>query len=388
MRWLLAVTVSLFFAVLGATAFAKEPRTLTFSESDVGQVQLAVGYSTILQFDSRPTSAVLGDQDAFKVEYLGNSLTLRLVHERGHTPTFQLVHRLLTDTALMKLWLEHCKDEELRRVLTVFNEETPRDKIEKTSGLDAHLTHFSSGELAVLFNSEKPTINFDEGLRQGYIYYFQLPTMYYPFLAEATGKLVLQSFQSAVAKRHLGLTTKPKFYSCYLDDFQDYIYAGFGALLNKSRSANIGMVFSHQALGDLDKVSPAFRSVVLTNTNIKIVMRNNDPETCDYFAKSFGTKTTEKVTERQQKGMLGDTKTGEGSVREVEEFVHHPNVIKQLRIGEGIVTVPHPRGVKIMKIRFERRPDLPQVEIPAIDKKVAPLPTLSTSEPGSTETVQ
>jgi len=90
--------------------------------------------------------------------------------------------------------------------------------------------------------------------------------------------------------------TSPKFFSCILDDFQDYIYEGFGTILNKSRSANVGVVFCHQSLGDLDKVSEAFRNVVLTNTNIKIVMRMNDPETCDHFASTFGTKTTTKIT--------------------------------------------------------------------------------------------
>jgi len=147
------------------------------------------------------------------------------------------------------------------------------------------------------------------------------------------------------------------------------------------------MVFSHQALGDLDKVSPAFRSVVLTNTNIKIVMRNNDPDTCDHFAKTFGTITTEKATEKRISGPLGETRTGEGSVREVEEFIYHPNIIKQLRIGEGIVTVPHPRGVKILKVRFERRADLPFVPLPEVQKTIAPLPVLETPESKTSTTV-
>jgi type IV secretory pathway TraG/TraD family ATPase VirD4 len=198
--------------------------------------------------------------------------------------------------------------------------------------------------------------------------------MYYPFLAQATGKLVLQCFQSAVAKRHLGISKTPGFFSCYLDDFQDYIYPGFVALLNKSRSANIGIVFSHQALGDLDKVSPAFRNIVLTNTNVKVVMRNNDPETCEYFAKSFGTKTTEKATERRQKHSLGETRTGEGSVREVEEFIFHPNTIRQLGTGEAIVSIPHPKGVKMVRLKASKKPDLPPVAIPRVEKILAEVP--------------
>lgn len=138
---------------------------------------------------------------------------VRLIHERKQIPTFQLLHRLLTDQPTLTTWIENCKDEELARVLKLFNEEAPKEKLEKTSGLDAYLTHFSSGELSILFNAKNPTIRFDEGLRDNRIYYFQLPTMYYPFIAEATGKLVLQSFQSAISKRHLGLTTKSPAFS-------------------------------------------------------------------------------------------------------------------------------------------------------------------------------
>jgi len=161
----------------------------------------------------------------------------------------------------------------------------------------------------------------------------------------------------------------PKFFSCILDDFQDYIYEGFGSLLNKSRSANVGVVFSHQALGDLDKVSEAFRNVVLTNTNIKVVMRMNDPDTCDHFAKTFGTKTTTKVTEKTKDGGV----TGDGTVREVEEFIFHPNIFRRLGTGSGIVSIPHRDGVKNIKVKFSMKETLPPVALPLIEKKPKPI---------------
>lgn len=157
---------------------------------------------------------------------------------------------------------------------------------------------------------------------------------------------------------------KAKFFSCILDDFQDYIYEGFGSLLNKSRSANVGVIFSHQALGDLDKVSEAFRNIVLTNTNIKVVMRMNDPETCDHFAKTFGTKTTTKVTHKTKDG----DSTGDGTIRDVEEFNFHPNIFKKLGTGFGVVSIPHRNGVKNIKIKFAMRKDLEPEMLPKIEK--------------------
>lgn len=310
----------------------------------------------------------------FENEYYRNvqfKMFLRLVtllSAQGRVPTMALVQKLLNSVDDLRVWFDGCDDVALKQELTSFADQSAEERFKKISGLDASLSHFSSGNHAILFNQEKPLIDFDDVLANNRIVYFQLPTMYYPFLAEVTGKLVLQTFQSAVAKRHLGLTAEPKFFCCYLDDFQDYIYPGFGALLNKSRSANIGVVFSHQALGDLDKVGPGFRNTVLTNTNIKVVMRNADPDTCDYFSRSFGTRTTEKVTERRKRQLFSEQKTGDGSVRDVEEFLYHPNDIKQLGTGAAVVSIPHPKGVKTIKIQCLIRPGLPPIPLDYVDK--------------------
>ena len=293
---------------------------------------------------------------------------IRLIYSQGRIPTFALVQRLLTDMVILNVWKESCPDENLKREIELFIKTPDKERGENISGLDASLSHFCVGKAAELFNSESPQIDLNEALENGQICYFQLPTLYAPFLGRVTGKLVLQAFQGAVARRHLGMTESKKFFSCFLDDFQDYIYPGFGALLNKSRSANIGVVFSHQSLGDLSKVSPDFRDVVLTNTNIKVVMRSNDPQACEYFAKSFGTAAAEKATERQIKSIFGHTRTGEGSVRDVEEFKVNPNVIRSLETGQGIVTIPHRKGVKILKIIFSMRKDLDPVPLPRVIK--------------------
>jgi len=308
------------------------------------------------------------------IQYRIFHLLVRLILAKKVTPTFMLVHRLITDPDLLTVWARDCGDELLRQELLKFVQENPKTREEKTSGLVTHLGHFSGGEFGTLFNSVNPGIQFSEALEKNHICYFQLPSMYLPFLSEATGKLVLQAFQSAVSKRHLARDGKEqRFFSCFLDDFQDYIYEGFGALLNKSRSANIGVVFSHQAIGDLNKVSPAFTNVVLTNTNIKCVMRTSDPDTADHFARSFGTEKSEKTTERRKESIFGATKTGDGSVREVDQYVIHPNEIRSQGTGRGIVTVPHPRGVKIIRTAFERREDLPALSLPEVKKT---LPTI------------
>lgn len=52
-------------------------RFIEATPESVSRVQTALGYSTVVEFQSKPTQAVLGDQDAFKLEYIGNSVTLK-----------------------------------------------------------------------------------------------------------------------------------------------------------------------------------------------------------------------------------------------------------------------------------------------------------------------
>lgn len=308
---------------------------------------------------------------------------IELILGNNKVPTFALIKQLISNPAALQKELALCQDDNRKIELAAFLKDDENTRLEKISGLESNISHFCSKELSPLFNAintanpyVRPQIQFDEALSKNHICYFQLPSMLYPKLASATGKLVLQAFQSAVSRRHVGLNGSRGFFACYLDDFQDYIYEGFGALLNKSRSANVGVVFSHQSLGDLEKVSPAFRDVVLTNTNVKCVMRSNDPNTCEYFSKSFGTKTGEKSTERAQKTFFGRKKTGDGSVREAEEFIIHPNRIRHLGTGQGIVTIPHFGGIKTLEVKFRMRPSIEPVQLPELIETIPEAPKM------------
>jgi|GEM_PF-555455 len=91
MRWAVFVLGVLgILSVMGVWRLvdAKAPRTVTLSEVDVATVKTALGYTTLLNFDGRPSSVVLGDQDAFKVEYVGNGLAIKPLHGGAKTNLF------------------------------------------------------------------------------------------------------------------------------------------------------------------------------------------------------------------------------------------------------------------------------------------------------------
>lgn len=288
--------------------------------------------------------------------------------------SFQRIQQVIVDPELM-LDLEFLRnDDGLKQWLNWFVNLPAKDRETRTSGLLTAIGHFSLGANAQLFNPNELGINIDNALSKNQILYFQLPVLLSPFLGKATGKLVLQSLQAAVANRHRQIKGSKDLFSVYLDDFSEYLYPGFVSILNKSRSANVGVVFAHQALGDIQTLGDPVANSILTNSNMKVFMRGNSPESAEYFSKVIGTVGTTKFTERQKKGFLGIDKSGDVSAREVEEFMIHPNVFKrELGVGEAIMVIPHSKGSKSIRLKFDKLDDLPKVDMPEFQKSFLPL---------------
>lgn len=88
MKWMAVVLSALAITAIYKNASGKTPRILNLSDSEIGTVRTSVGYTTMLQFDSRPTSVVLGDQDAYRVEYVGNGLAIKPILPHAKTNLF------------------------------------------------------------------------------------------------------------------------------------------------------------------------------------------------------------------------------------------------------------------------------------------------------------
>lgn len=316
------------------------------------------------------------------LQYEVMNQVMRVFETTQTVPTFQRLHQAISTPSLLEDMLPKIKDDNLKHWIMNFAKMAPKDREERTSGLLSAIGHFTFGENARLFNPEAGAITIDDALKNNQIVYFQLPVLLSPFLGKATGKLVLQSLQAAVANRHrLAGKEEKRFFSVFLDDFSEYLYEGFISILNKSRSANVGIVFAHQALGDITVLGDPVANSILTNANLKIFMRGNDPDSAEYFSKVIGTLTSTKTTERQTKSLFGVNKSGEMSARDVEEFAIHPNIFKRdLGVGEAIMIVPHERGSKTVRIKFNKTDDLEPVPIPEIAKTMMPLLEIKKNE--------
>jgi hypothetical protein len=78
----------LIFIFLSLYAQASHVRDLPLRPKDVGVVNTAVGYSTVIQLNSKPLNVVLGDQSSFRVEYINDSVTIKPVRSAAKSNLF------------------------------------------------------------------------------------------------------------------------------------------------------------------------------------------------------------------------------------------------------------------------------------------------------------
>lgn len=93
-----------------------------------------------------------------------------------------------------------------------------------------------------------------------------------PETSALLGALVISQFWQATLSRAAIPPERRHPVFCYLDEFSDYLHLGtdLSDALSQARGLGVGLVLSHQFLGQLD---PAMRSAVLANARSKISFR-------------------------------------------------------------------------------------------------------------------
>jgi len=282
---------------------------------------------------------------------------VRLIIESKEVVTFTLLYDLLTDDKILTELVSKLKeDSSLRNVFKKYLLEPMRERRKKSAGLISQLSPFASSEIAPIVNSTDDTNILSELMLNSSdtkVLIFSIPTLKYQKLGQQLGKLILQELAWSVGERER--MDGNKFTSVFLDEFSEFVYDGFISILNKARSAKVGLHLCHQSISDLTKISESFARGVNTNTNIKCILGLNDPETADFYARHFGTVTKSKFTEQTvETGFFKSKKvTGKASMREVESYKVHPNILKELYKGKGVLHLPTSRGVVTEVIMFD-----------------------------------
>ena len=231
------------------------------------------------------------------------------------------------------------------------------------SGLRDQVRSLCTGYLSKILSPEGKSDMVLEGAQKGCVLYFRLQSLLSPQIVATLGKLLINqlNFLAGTAHRNEQNAKDVKLIPTYLDEFASFACPEFADLISKARSAGIALHFSHQSIGDLTEVSQGFLNRITDNSATKIVMRINDPDSADFFARSFGTKIYQKVTQRvtNTEDIEQAEVIGEGSSREGHQFRASPDLFKTLPTGMGSVLIAHgqdtPHGASsVFKVSFPR----------------------------------
>lgn len=167
--------------------------------------------------------------------------------------------------------------------------------------------------------------------------YFQMNSMLDSQSSRVIGKLLLKDLIFQVGVEFLG--SNPDL-NCTLiiDEFAEFATDSFSELINRCRGAKLQIIIAHQSSGDLDKVSPYFSNQIETNTSNKIIFGTSLHNEAEKFSKYLGTRSSTKKTQTTSNSFIfGSVEGTKGSIRDVEEFVVHPNEYKNLKRGQAVV---------------------------------------------------
>ena len=229
------------------------------------------------------------------------------------------------------------------------------------AGLRDQVRTLTTGHLAKILSTENSQMAL-ESASNGIVLYFRLQSLLSPQLVSTVGKLLVNhlNFLAGTAHRS-GTANESKLVPTYLDEFASFACPEFADLISKARSANLALHFSHQSVGDLAEVSKGFLNRITDNSATKIVLRINDPDSAEFFSRSFGTKIYQKITQRITNVKEIDTAevVGEGSQRAAHQFRAAPDLFKTLPTGTGSVLIAHgletPHGAStVFKIKFPK----------------------------------
>jgi type IV secretory pathway TraG/TraD family ATPase VirD4 len=205
-------------------------------------------------------------------------------------------------------------------------------------GLQTRLAIITESDSGPFLSGGDDAIDLRAALAGGDVVVFSLNSSRYPSFAAQLGTLAVQDVISATGSRleriregdHLEQATVA------IDEFSAIGAVHVVALFARGREAGVSGLVVTQEMADLDRLGRGIRDQILGNTALKLILRQDVPESADLVAQIAG---TEKVWEetRQIGGTIFRGFPAAGTRREAEQFVVHPNEIKSLRTGDAVL---------------------------------------------------
>ena len=264
---------------------------------------------------------------------------LRLLrHARPHEPpTLEEVVGLMNPKRLPRLLRDVPPD--LAEGVQDYLSTLSPDQVSAIRGLQTRLAVITESEAGrYLKPGGGASIDLRSALDGPEVVLFSLNSSRYGKFAAQLGTLVVQDLICATGLRleaHSGPGT-PSLAIIAIDEFSGIGGEHVVALFARGREAGAGALVATQEMADLDRAGRGVRDQVIGSTALKLILRQDVPESAQTVAQITGTRRAWEET-RQIGGTLFPGPPGRGTRRQVEEFVVHPNVVKSLPTGNAVL---------------------------------------------------
>lgn len=220
-----------------------------------------------------------------------------------------------------------------------------RDNIKSLQGLRSQLESLVYSDFGNLLQPSLDGIDLFQAVQSRKIVMVFLDSRRYGETAKSLGRFILQDLKSTSARIDAEIPKADrKPFSVIIDEFADLAQEDFIAFLDRARSSKMSILVAHQELCDLQRISPEFAGRLMGNMSNLYSFLQKRPESAELIAGIAGTRTVTKET-RQVDSILGiNIFGGKKSLREVEEYVIHPNQIKCLPVGRCVSIKKFPRA--------------------------------------------
>lgn len=220
------------------------------------------------------------------------------------------------------------------------NEELSTSRIDNYQSLIIQLTKIMNSTAREIVTDkfyEEESFDFRDAMLTGKVSYLFMNSLKLKETASVMGKMMLQDLMKTVGNIYddRGAIKRPT--TLIIDEFASFAMPDFGEFIEKARGAGIGIVVAYQSRKSLDHIGQSLSIKVNENTATKIVFHTQDSDDVEWFSSLIGTKKDIAETYQSEEGMFWDNKTGQKSVREVEQFIIHPNEIKNLSRGQALL---------------------------------------------------
>ncbi|WP_334110824.1 type IV secretory system conjugative DNA transfer family protein [Thermodesulfitimonas autotrophica] len=222
-------------------------------------------------------------------------------------------------------------------------------KTAEIRGLAARLAAMTESEIGHLFEATGDVIDLNEIIQRNGVVVFSLDSLSFPEYSRLLGRLIVADLKSVAARAYR--RERKTIYTIF-DEFNVFASPAVVDLIGKARGAGFHTLIATQSLADIESAAGiAAVDQVVENCNTYIIQRQNSPKSAETSAAIIGTREDVEVTTQVHRTPIGDFGSGMGTVRNVREFVVHPDEIKALGTGEAVLLRKNPLRVQWVRIR-------------------------------------